>query len=209
MLCYNHQKTDKEYIMENIITVSKTVSDKTDADTVEIKLTALGENKKYAAAVSTADEKADKVVALLKNSGFTPELRGITVSDIRDDKRIVAFRAARVFSVRFDADAETIGRALDVLDGSDCEWHISFSLKNDNPIYDRLLACAVKSAKDSAEVIASASGVKLGRLRSVNYESGERGYPVAMFARAASGMNGADAERITVSQSVTCSWEIV
>ena len=142
--------------MENIITVSKTVSDKTDADTVEIKLTALGENKKYAAAVSTADEKADKVVALLKNSGFTPELRGITVSDIRDDKRIVAFRAARVFSVRFDADAETIGRALDVLDGSDCEWHISFSLKNDNPIYDRLLACAVKSAKDSAEEIGRA-----------------------------------------------------
>ena len=55
---------------KNVISVSASAKAKLPPDTVEIRLTAKGEAKKYAEAVECADAVADVAVATFKKAGF-------------------------------------------------------------------------------------------------------------------------------------------
>lgn len=200
---------------KNVISVSASAKAKLPPDTVEIRLTAKGEAKKYAEAVECADAVADAAVATFKKAGFdNVRSDSARVYAVRNDKKTVGYRASREFFVEFAFEMERMSAALEALGGVACEWNIAFKLK-DRSKSDELVAGAVKTARRNAEIIAKAAGVKLGKLANAQYSS-YGSEPVHMaklrtFAAADTYAGAADdvaPEDVEISESVTCSWEI-
>ncbi len=192
---------------ENVITVNKTVSEKVSADFVTITVTAYGEAKKYGDAVEKATSAADGVICSLKGAGFEARAVNVNVSPVREGKRIVSYRAARGFTVGFDFEKEAFGKALSVLTDVECEWNVAFSLK-DGGERAKLLERAVRSAREDAETIAKAAGVKLGTLAGVEYSSGDNRPMLYRAAMRDGAANDVEPNEITLSESVGCSWKI-
>lgn len=197
--------------MENkVIRVSSTVSEKVAVDYVTVTLSAVGEAKKYCEAVDKADAAADGAVKTLNKAGIEVRAQGVSVSTVRDGKRVVGYRATRKYSAGLEFDKVTLGYALDALAATDCEWSISFSVKNKAEASKRLVQRAVETSRERAETIAEAAGVKLGKLSSVEYGANDFDGGVAvMRTYAAGGAPNVDPEDITLSETVTCSWEII
>lgn len=193
---------------EKTITVTATASDSFPADHVTVSVTAAGEGKRYADAVKSAEELADKTVGAVKVAGFTVHAGTVNVSALREGKSIRGYRASRKFGFEFDYDKEKMGAALGLLSECPCDWRISYSLK-DKSASKTLLTRAVKAARDDAETIAAAAGVKLGALCNVEY-SGGSSRPVALCAAVfdAGAAATAEPDDISLSETVTCSWYI-
>lgn len=85
----------------------------------------------------------------------------------------------------------------------------NFRFDDTGAIEKTLFDGAMKDAKDKAEIIAKASGRKLGKVVSVNEGSGSNNV-YSMFAKADTGMGGAPVEvgSGTVSKSLTVSFEL-
>mgnify|MGYP001030008200 CR=1 FL=1 len=192
---------------KNVITVNKTASESYPANRVSVSVTAFGESKKYAAAVDAAEARAgDVIMAFSKLDGVQLVDCGVNVNAVRDGGKTSGYRASRTFSAEFDFDRKLLEKTTDALVGADVEWRVSFGRK-DCGEREALLAKAVESAKNDASVLAQAAGVKLGKLVYAEYSSDDGARP--MLLRAARYSDGAtEPERITVSQSVSCSWEI-
>lgn len=188
---------------QNVITVTKTVVEKHLADTACVALSAAGEAKKYADATDKADAAAVAVTAGLKRRGINARDGGMNVVAIRVDGKTSGYRAVRRYRFEFEASREKLGDVLELLSACDCEWSLSYSLKNSGG--DELLARAVKLAERDAQAIAAAAGVKLGKLKSVEYVSSDGGRPMLMRAAACV---DAEPEIIDLSETVACSWEI-
>lgn len=184
-----------------IITVTETVTEKCAANNVRIDITVRGEAKKYAAAVSDADEKSDKLVGMFSDLGLNLSGGGISVG-VPDGKQTL-YRATRNFGVQFALDGGLLEKALDALGENAVQWTVSF-VYDDADKKKELLSAAVKAARAHAEIIASAAGAKLGALYGVEYASGA-GRPMLM--RMSMG-GGAEPEEISVSETVTCSWSV-
>lgn len=201
---------------KNVISVSASAKAKLPPDTVEIRLTANGEAKKYAEAVESADAVADAAVATLKKADFADvRADSVRVSTVRNEKKIIGYRASREFYVEFPYDKKRMSDALDALAEVVCAWSVGFKLK-DRSKSDELVAAAVETAKKNAEIIAKAAGVKLGRLADAQYATygGEGGVHLAKFRAYNAAVDCAGAaddvspEDVEISESVTCSWEI-
>ena len=76
----------------------------------------------------------------------------------------------------FDFDMKKLAKALSAI--SEClakpEFSVSFTVKDKDAVNAELLKSATKNAREKAEVICSASGVKLGDLVSVEYGFGDK-----------------------------------
>lgn len=191
----------------NVITVTKTVSEKLAADTVRLGVTAASENKKYADASASAEALAKDAISALGGAGVQLRALGTTVSAIySQERKINGYRAVRSMSAEFPYDGEKLAAAYAALENVKCEWRVTFALK-DNSAADALITRAVQSARNAAETIASAAGMRLGGLVKAEYSANDAASPV-MFMRAASGAAEPEPESITVSETVTCSWEI-
>ena len=101
---------------KNVISVSASAKAKLPPDTVEIRLTAKGEAKKYAEAVECADAVADVAVATFKKAGFdNVRSDSARVYAVRNDKKTVGYRASREFFVEFAFEKERMSAALEAL----------------------------------------------------------------------------------------------
>ncbi|MCM1368355.1 MAG: SIMPL domain-containing protein [Roseburia sp.] len=191
----------------NVITVTETASEKITADTVRLNVAAVGESKKYAEAASNADEAAGSVVSALGAVGVQLRALGTSVSAVHtQDGKISGYRAVRSMSAEFAYDGGKLAAVYAALENGKCEWRVSFALKDESAA-EALIARAVQSAHRAAQTIARAAGVRLGELARAEFSAGDTASPV-MFMRAAAGAAEPEPELITVSQTVTCSWEI-
>ncbi len=192
---------------QRLITVTGTASEKKPANRVEISVSAIGQADDYAKAVGAADALSDGAVSALKASGIdNVRAAGVNVFLVRDGKKVTGYRASRHFAVEFEYDKAVLAKALDTLAKSKCEWRVSFALK-DPDMKEALIARAVEEARLSAAAIAKAAGVQLGALVKAEYSSSGGGH---MLMRMASygAANDAEPEELTLSETVTCSWEI-
>ncbi|MCH5160809.1 MAG: SIMPL domain-containing protein [Clostridiales bacterium] len=189
---------------QRLITVTGTATEKLPANFVVISVSAVGESGVYEQAVTAAEQLSDGAVAELKSAGVDVRAAGVSVNVVSEDKKIVGYRAVKKFSAEFIYDKAVLSKALDALSKSKCEWRVSFSLKNAD-MQEKLITRAVKEAKASAQTIAAAAGVKLGALVKADYASSGGHMPMRMSLSAA---NVTEPEEITLSETVTCSWEI-
>ena len=96
------------------------------------------------------------------------------------------------------------------------EFSIQFSVKDKNAVSEQLLVSAAENAKSKAEILARATGVKLGDLVAIDYSWGElRLYSETEYDSCSpcSSMEAEpidiEPEDIDVKDSVTFVWEIV
>ncbi|MBD5132630.1 MAG: SIMPL domain-containing protein [Clostridiales bacterium] len=191
--------------MEKIITVTKTATKQVEPNKVRITVTARGEAGSYAQAVKIANEKCDKAKTALYTGGVNIRGGGITVGAVYDGAKVKGYRASRTLWIVLPREGEAVNKTTDELGKLDSDWRVSFEYAGNDKA--ELLAEAVKAAREDAEVIASAAGVKLGALVKTEYADGEHASPV-MFKAARFGGDDVSPELITLSQTVVCGFEI-
>ena len=190
---------------QRLITVTETASDKFPADYVTLTVTACAESKVYGDASDKAEAIAASSVKAIKAIGIDVRASGINVGTVRDGKKIIGYRATRSYTAGFRYDGALLSKCLEAVSASECEFRVSFSLK-DKSASKSVTERAVVCARESAETIAKAAGVTLGKLVKVDYAAGHGGHIAVMRVS----LDGAPAEPedISVSETVTCAFEI-
>ena len=217
--------------MEKTITVRGTGRISVKPDLIRVSLTLRIKDKDYAEAMTRSAKLQDALRTALEKAGFerdalkTGSFNVLTeYESVRDQNG--SFR--QVFSgyvcehqmnIEFPFDTELLSRVLTSIAFcvADPELNVSFTVKDRDAISDALLASAAKNARRRAELLAEASGVKLGELLSIDYNWSEVSFisPTscrmnkrsAVFAEESVDMD-INPQEIDLSDSATFVWEI-
>jgi len=83
----------------------------------------------------------------------------------------VGYRASHVLQIELPADKQLLNWVLRQVAQSEsgAEIRLTFSVKDKTGLRRRVLAEAVRAARENAEVLASAAGVTLGKLQQIEY----------------------------------------
>ena len=199
-------------------------------DQTLINLTLRSTDKEYAAAMEKASSALEKLQTALKNCGFEPEdmktaafqvdTNYESVCDERGVYRSVfaGYSCIHEMKLAFDLDMRRLSSVLRAISSSvaEPELGINFTVRDREAAEKALLEDAAKNAHKKAEILAGASGVRLGELLSVDYSWGEIDIlsPTAyrMEAKCAV-MDGAAnmdlaPEDVDLSENVTFVWSI-
>ena len=142
--------------------------------------------KDYDKAIREASEKSEELQKAFKGCGFQPEdLKTVNFSVDAEytgysDKngnwkqRFVGYRFNQTLKIEFPLDNELLGRILYALakSGVKSEFRIQYTVRDVEACRNELLGNAVRDAKEKANVLAEASGVKLGMVMTVDYSFG-------------------------------------
>ena len=111
-------------------------------------------------------------------------------------------------------DQEQLNQVLKIVaqSASEARFQISFGVKDEAPMRKRLLESAVANAKENAQVLSTAAGVKLGQILSIEYGAVEVHIDSAMrYEMGAAELAAPDftPEDVSAEDSVTMVWQIV
>ncbi|MDE7395590.1 MAG: SIMPL domain-containing protein [Clostridiales bacterium] len=192
------------------IKVTQSASEKFPADCAVMTLRLSCEHKKYAEAVKDLSEKSSQVLVLLAGALLESNeivTGGSAVDTVtREGKKL--FRAHTEIKAELSVTDPRLFAAFDALEASGVAWTQSYTLKDDT-CRTKLLGKAVDMARNAAETLAKASGVKVGKLQNIDYTSyGERPRVMRAMAMDAAVGAAAEPEGIELSETVTCEWEV-
>ena len=153
-------------------------------DTVELSFHLFAKNKNYDKALDAADKKVTALEAALIAAGFEAadfQTAGFHVNteyeSVRDkdgDYRTVfaGYNCSYDQLLRFGFDAARLGKALGAVAESKAqpELQVRFTVREPEKLEKELLCSAAESARVRAEVLAEASGKKLGELQRIDYD---------------------------------------
>ena len=110
----------------------------------------------------------------LKTLSFNVENEYRTEKDANGNyiKHFVGFCCTERFKLEFPLDKELLAKTLRVVTVNTLppELSISFTVKDTAAVSRELLSLATKNAKEKAEILCEASGVKLGKLENIIYD---------------------------------------
>lgn len=216
--------------MKNItVRGSGRVSVKPDLIVVSMELKTV--DKKYDKTLENAARRVDLLNDSLEKAGFAQKSVKTTSFDVntkyesvkdKDGKYknvFVGYVCTQSLKIEFDFDTKMLADALSAIADSltEPEFSVSFTVKDPSAISDRLLQSAAENARQKAQVLCSASGVKLGKLVSIDYGMNETSfvsdtnYMVARTClKSAPLLANIDMEPddINVKDSATFVWEI-
>ncbi len=152
-------------------------------DTTRVTITLVGCYKEYGEALkrsSTDTESLKEEMAKLgfasgdlKTLSFQIQMRheSYETKDHIWKERLVGYEFRHVMKVDFPRDNERLGQILYALAHSktEPELQFSFTVKDTEAAKNELIGAAVADAKAKAEVLAKASGVKLGGILRIDY----------------------------------------
>lgn len=215
--------------MERTITVQGIGKTRHTPDVTQIDITLKAEQALYEDVIALAQKKLAVLYRSLEEVGFakekvkTNDFNITTVTDtVRDESgayRQVAkgFRALQRLRISFDFDMERLGNVLGALSRSlaDPEYDVSFTVKDKTALMQAVLASAATDARAKAEILATASGVRLGDLLHIEYGSGDIAMrsPTCYKMRDAAPVALARSmdivpEDIDLTETVVCTWAI-
>lgn len=153
-------------------------------DTLELSFRLWAKNKDYAKALEAADKKVSALEAALTAVGFDAadfQTAGFHVNTEYESVRGKDGEYRTVFAgyncsydqlLRFDFNAGRLGEALGAVaeSKSQPELQVRFTVREPEKLEKELLHSAAESARDRAEVLADASGKKLGELQRIDYD---------------------------------------
>lgn len=169
--------------MDKTITVKGVGTASVKPDLIVISLNIASKKKEYQRAVDSANER----IALLQNaivsSGFAKEdLKTLSFNvntnyENETDKNgryhnvFAGYVCRYTLKLSFDMDAKRLAETLTAISssGADAEFSIRFTIKNPEIISEELLKSSAENARQKAEILCAASGVKLGTLLNINY----------------------------------------
>lgn len=199
-------------------------------DLAVVSLTLRAKDKDYEKTVSKSEEQFDGLTAALLTVGFDEKdikTESYNVSTEYESVRDEHGNYKNVFSgyvcvnqirLEFALDTERLSDVLSAIAKSvaEPELNISFTVKDRDKAKKQLLESAAKNARETADILAAATGAKVLTLLSVEYGMTEHNFSsrtnfavedrcMALGASAKMSFNPDD---ITVSDSAVFVWEI-
>ncbi len=203
-------------------------------DYIVLSLSIKSKEKEYASAMEGASKKINLLKAAVSNLGFEENSLKTThfnVSTEYDNKRDLQGGYQRIFSgyvcsyqlkLSFDFDSKLLAQALSEISSSQAnpELSIAFTVKDCEAVKKQLLKNAAVNAREKAEILCQASGVKLGQLVNIDYNWKEINilsptlYQVEESIQPLMAANRSSAveiepDDIDISDSVAFVWEIL
>ena len=199
-------------------------------DTTSLKITFEGAYKDYEETVKQSAEKTKILREAIEKSGLHGEdlkTKDFSINseyesyrDHNDDykKRFIGYKFHHRTEIQFPTDNKILGRILYEL--SVCsvkvEFSIGYTVKDKDEVKKEVIKRAVENSREKAEILATAAGVKLGEVQSIDYSWGEieiRTSPVDMFEVKSCKMESSydidiEPDDIDVADTVTILWEI-
>lgn len=171
--------------MDRIITVRGTGKLRLRPDHTSVELGLTSKNKDYFTAVKTSEAMLGSLTEALAPAGFTEDDVKTVYFNVSAEYESVHVNGVfkNVFScyavshrlkVEFPFDNERLSEVLSAAARSIAEPDISvcFSVSDPSSAEEELLRSAASNAKKRAELLAEASGAVLGKLVSIDYDSG-------------------------------------
>ncbi|WP_308552973.1 SIMPL domain-containing protein [uncultured Peptoniphilus sp.] len=199
-------------------------------DTTCLKITFEGVYKDYEETVKQSAEKTKILREAIEKSGlhgedlktkdFSIESVYESYRDYNDDykRRFVGYKFHHRTEIQFPNDNKILGRILYEL--SVCsvkvEFSIGYTVKDKDAVKKEVIKRAVENSREKAEILATAAGVILEEIQSIDYSWGEieiRTSPVDMFEVKSCKMESSydidiEPDDIDVADTVTILWEI-
>ena len=218
--------------MPRTLTVKGTGNVKIPPDMTVVSMTLRSLNKDYEKSMAQSAEQLAALKKSLASVGFKDEdlkTSSFNVCTERESVRdkdgnyksvFAGYACIQSLMLEFDFDTVRLGKVLSAISSSvaDPELNISFTVRDKNAVSEALLRSASENARAKAEVLASASGVKLQSLLSIDYNWGNinivsnTGF---MMEKRCMAMNDCceeamafTPEDISVTDNVTFVWEI-
>jgi len=205
------------------------ISQKPDLITVSMQLSS--EDKEYDKAMQKAAEKTDLLNRAAEAIGFAKDAVKTTDFNIRTKYESIknpngnyqnvfcGYVCAHSLKIEFDFDTARLAEVLSALSGcmASPELSVAFSVKDPAALRHELLRSAAENAKEKAEILCEASGVRLGELVTIDYSFGDSNAVSGTDYRIGSRMLKAEAalcamdmtpDDIRVSDTATFVWEI-
>lgn len=222
--------------MKRTVSVRGTGSVTAAPDRIEVTMNLSALDPDYGRAAEIMDEKTAALTAAAEAAGFpkkelktasfnvNTEYRG--VHDPKTGEYRQEFAGYRVFhglTLGFPLDLAKLGELLGGFSdsGADPELSIRFTVSDPEAVRREALEKAAANAREKAELLAAASGVKLGELLTIRYDWAEIRLESATMFDAANGMApkammrkasfaaGMTPQDISFSDSAGFVWEIV
>lgn len=202
-------------------------------DLIVVSLRLATEDKEYDKATELAAEKIDLTSKALESIGFCKGSLKTTDFNVRTKYESVrdkdgsyksvfrGYECSHGLKIEFDFDTKLLAKVLSAISRclSKPELSVSFTVKDPTAVGEELLKSAAKNAREKAEILCAASGVRLGELVSVAYDRGEMNvlsdtdYRVEgrcmMKAEASLSNIDIQPDDIKASDSATFVWEII
>lgn len=218
--------------MKRTITVKGVGKASVRPDYVVLNITLNAVNKDYEAAAALSAEQTESVKAAAEKAGFergdvkTADYRIFTeYESVMDEKgfcrnEFAGYRCVHQLRISFDFKQERLAGILSAVGACEAqpEINILFTVKDTGAVSSMLLRDAAKSAKKKARVLCAESGVKLGRLVSIDYNWNEKSFAsntcfemgscAPMRAGGAKFRADIAPDDISVSDSAAFVWEI-
>lgn len=218
--------------MENarIIRVTGKGQIKLKPDVTRVVMTLTGLKKEYAETLAASSADTDELKTVLQAFGFSSEdvktLRFHVNAEYEGyeeqgqwKQRFAGYRFEHALKIEFPSDNDRLGKVLYAVGHAAVqpEIQISFTVGDREAAKNLLLGRAVADAKQKAAVLAEASGVALGQIRSIHYAWGEPDLEIRPMNVAACRKETAPAgaydlsvepDDIEVSDTVTIVWTI-
>ena len=198
-------------------------------DQVVLSMTLTAQNKEYSAAVTVGSQQVEMLREAIVEAGFKgDDLKTINFDvqavydneetkdgkSTRYQKIFVGFECRHDLKLAFGFSNDKLNAAVDTIAASLSQPKISiaFTIKDQDAFNDKILKSAARDAQRKAKILCKASGVKLGKLVSINYSWDELNirHEVVDALLAPSGKNSFDfsPEDIKASDTVDFLWEI-
>lgn len=204
-------------------------------DMTEITITLEGFHGEYAEAVRQSAEDTECLRDALSALGFARgSLKTLSFhvnmkyeNDAENGmfrQRLAGYEFRHAMRVEFEADNDVLGRVLYAL--ANCpvkpEYQISYTLRNPEAAREKVLGMAVADAREKAAVLASAAGIALKDIQSIDHSLGgfgleprpmanvlaqEAGRCIGTPCAGSYGLN-IESDDIELSDTVTIVWEI-
>ncbi len=169
--------------MERTINVKGTGRVVVPPDLIVIDITLSARHINYARTMAIAAEQIENLRNALTGIGFEKTDLKTANFDVSTNyegehdangnyrRKFVGYVCSHGLSIEFDLDTERLSTVLNTI--SQClaepEFSIRFTVKDKDAVSEKLLASAVKNAREKAEILAASAGVKLGDILSINY----------------------------------------
>ncbi|MCE2732259.1 MAG: SIMPL domain-containing protein [Flammeovirgaceae bacterium] len=217
---------EKEPPTIQIVGTSK-VSVKPDIGVLVIQITSL--NMNFSQSIIGLNDKTKAISKQIMGLGFKEEEIKTTDFEIevnrvyrREETIDSGYVARQSVKVEFKNQKETITKILNTFSKSRTDFTLNFDFKLSDDlrtkVQDELLKLAIKDAKDKAKLIAESSGVKIRRIKDINYgltyyggmrEVQEHGEYLAMASSPAdTALIGFTPNDLLFEDSVLMTWEI-
>lgn len=218
--------------MPRTITVKGIGKATAKVDYVVVSMMLESKNKLYDKAVEKAAKELELLRVAVVESGFAKDDLKTTNFDVRTEyegytdkngnykQRFTGYVVCHNLKLAFDFDSERLGTALSAIAGciSNPQLNIAFTVKDTSAINEEMLTSAAANAREKAEILCKASGVRLGTLMSIDYNWNDLNvysttrYAIAEDCIAAPMMAKRmdfDPEDIRVQDSVAFVWDII